>query len=286
MRSFATALAAALCAVLLVIGIPACATGARPPSKFGKEYTDLAPTKGESGALVSGHAAKDKTVVGAAAAIDQTVAGTAQAPAVKAQTDGIRDAVAAAPAEQIAEILARFDRAIAGWEQLAKDQAATITAQAEQIAALKDAELRAQVRAIRLAGLVCLGVAALLGFVAKNIPGAGVAAGLGFLAFSIAQAWLRVASHPAFIPAVVCAIVAGLGGLTWACVHAYRKGDLAKKTEREAARLKETLGAIVPAIDQAKDALDAAGQKTLIAALRGVMDAAHKKVIHEVRASI
>ncbi len=257
------------------------------PAAFAKP-TPAAPTPKESSGLVAGQRAKDQAVVTAADAIDVLVEGTAAAPAVGAKTTEQRAAVAAAPAEQIAEILARFDSAILGWHALAKEKDAQIAKQAEQIAALKDAELRAQVRAIRLFGLGCLVVAGLLGFVVKNLPGAGVAALFGFGALASAQAWLRVASHPAFIPTVVGLVLAGLGGLAWACIHAYRKGDLARKTEREATRLRDTLGKVVPVLDaayenaeqQTRDLLD----RSIFARLSSAFGRDEKAVVHEIRA--
>lgn len=286
MRSFATALAAALCAVLLVIGIPACATGG---AKRGSSSNPSAPTSKEYGELFRGHKLKDTKVLGAANDIDQLVEGTEQEASVKAKTDEQRAAVAAAPAEQIEQMNLRWERAIAGWESLAKVKDAKIAEQAEQIAALKDAELRAQVRSIRLFGLGCLVVAGLLGFVVKNLPGAFVAALFGFGALAVAQAWLRVASHPAFIPTVVCAIVAGLGGLTWACVHAYRKGDLARKTEREAARLRDTLGKVVPVLDAAYESAEGHAKslldRSVFDRLSSIFGKEEKAVVHEIRAA-
>jgi hypothetical protein len=283
MRSFATALAAALCAIML-LQLPACVNSVSRPHP-----APAAPTGQETGALVAGHKAKDKTIIAAAAEIDALVSGTPAAPSVGAKTSEQRAAVAAAPAEQITEILGRFDRAIAGFEALVKEKDKTIAEQAAQIATLKDAELRAQVRAIRLAGLACLGVAALLGFVAKNLPGAGVAGGLGFLALAVAQAWLRVASHPAFIPTVVGLVIAGLGGLTWACVHAYRKGDLARKTEREAARLRDTLGKVVPVLDAAYENAEQSTRdlfdRSIFSRLSSLFGKEEKAVVHEIRAA-
>jgi len=281
---FATALAAALCALVL-LQLPACVTKPVAPAR----PAPAAPTGAETSGLVKGHKAKDQTVVGEANAIDQTVAGTAVEDQVKASTDAQRAAVAAAPAEQIAEILARFDAAILGWQALAKAKDEQIAKQAEQIAALQDAELRAQVRAIRLFGLGCLLLAGLLGFVVKNLPGAGVAALFGFGALAVAQAWLRVASHPAFIPAVVGLVLAGLGGLTWACIHAYRKGDLARKTEREAARLRETLGKVVPVLDAAYESAEGHAKslldRTVFDRLSSIFGKEEKAVVHEIRAT-
>lgn len=281
--SFFTALAAALCAIVL-LHLPACINSA--PTGHSKRPAPTAPTGDESGALVTGHKAKDKAVVGAADDIDEEVEGTPQAPAVKAKTDEIRGAVAAAPAEQIAEILARFDKALGGWEALVRDRDEKIAAQQKRIAALEDAELRAQVRTIRWVGAALIVAGVLVGYLAREIPFALALGAAGFLALGVAQLWAYLGSQPWFLPAVGGVVILGLAGFGWAAWHAYKKGDLAKKTAREAMRLKETLAVMVPAIDEAKQALDGAAQDTLLSTLSRLMDSDHKKVVKEIRAAV
>lgn len=258
--------------LLLLVGCDRKPTLTTPPAA-----PLAAPAKPEGKALVSDHEKKDGTVLQRADAID------ALAPAAKPHTDAQRAAVAAAPAAQIADMLARYDAFVASANALLAERDKALAKQAERIKALEDAELRAQVRSIRLFGLGCLVVAGLLGYLAKNIPGAAVAGAFGFGALAVAQAWLRVASHPAFIPTVVGVCVAGLVGLAWACLHAYKKGDLAQKTEREAERLRETLKVIVPVLDEAKAQLGDAFKPTLNRLSSG-MDYDEKQLVKQIRA--
>jgi hypothetical protein len=229
-------------------------------------------TAKETGKIVSDHKIKDAVIVKEADAID------AIAPEAKPHTDAQRAAVIAAPAEQIAGLA----RTIASLES-------TVTKQAERIAALQDAELRAQVNTMRWFGFGCILAAAALGY-ARQIQFAVLAAGSGFLSLALAQLWASVASHPAFKPTIGGLVVLGLVGFGWAAFHAYKKGDLAKKTEREAARLKDTLSRVVPvlddAYDNASDSIRGLLDEKIFKALGNRMSDEHKSVIKELRAKL
>lgn len=247
--------------VLLVTG---CASfRARTPAP--------APHPVPVGAITAGHEAKDATIEGEAAKID------AIAPAARPHTDAQRAALAAAPAAELKPAFAILESRISELTKANEKQAA-------HIAALQDAELRSQVRSMRIFGLGCLLAAIALGY-ARQIQFSVVAGGLGALSLGAAQLWASVASHPLFQPVLGGSIVLALAGLAWAAVHAYRKGDLAAKTEREAARLKETLAVIVPVLDEAKATLGDAFAPT-ISRLSSKMDSAQKQVVKQVRAAI
>jgi hypothetical protein len=233
-----------------------------------------APTRSpvNAAAIVASQAGKDAVIISEAAKID------AIAPAAKPHTDAQRAAVAAAPAADVARIVAEFEAA-------AKTAEKTLAAQAAQIAALQDAELRAQVRTMRWFGFGCILAAVALGY-ARQIQFAIMAAGSGFLSLALAQLWSKVASHPAFMPTIGGVVVLGFVGFVWAAVHAYKKGDLAAKTEREAERLKDTLATMVPAIDDALGTVDTAAKQTIRATLSRLMDSDQKALVHEIRAAL
>lgn len=221
--------------------------------------------------ITANHAAKDATVAEEADKID------AIAPAAKPHTDAQRAAIAAAPASELKPAFAILESRIA-------EQAGTIEKQAKHIAALQDAELRAQVRTMRWFGFGCILAAVALGY-ARQIQFAVVAGGLGALSLGAAQLWASVASHPLFQPVLGGGIVLALAGLAWAAIHAYKKGDLAAKTLREKERLTETLAVIVPALDDAKAELGEAFKPTL-ARLSSKMDETQKRIVKTVRATV
>ena len=254
-----------------------CSTTERAPNA----PTPAAPTRQESADLVSGHAAKDGKVKAEADNIDRKVAGTAVAAAVKVSTDAQRSAVDAAPAAQIAELVARYDAFAASVNALLADKDKSIDRLSKQVAALQDAELRAQVRTMRWFGFGCLLAAVALGY-ARQIGFAAASAGLGALSLGAAQVWASVASHPWFKPTLGGALVVGLVGLVWAAVHAYKKGDLTTKALRERDRLKETLKVLVPAIDDAKQEMGDA-LKPLLGRLSSKMDWEDKQTVKVVR---
>ena len=76
--------------------------------------------------------------------------------------------------------------------------------------------------------------------------------------------------------------------MTWAAVHAYRKRELAEKAEKEAAKLKDTLVRVVPAVDSVIEqggATVADIKAKLRAAMSGTTGAQAKATIHEIRAA-
>lgn len=238
----------------------------------------------EPAPVVEGQDNKDVTVLGSTDRIDGIVKNEpAVAAPVKVETDAIRAAVAANPAEDVKVLAAKFEEAI----KLLREQLAAADKNSakltEQIARLEGAEQRKQVRDLRYFAFGALALAALLGW-ARQIQFAAILAVGGILAFGLAQ----LVSQPWFMTA--CTVVVGLvlAGSTWAAVHAYRKHELAAKVEKEAAKLKDTLTRVVPAVDsvieQAGDAADNLKTK-LREAMTGDAGKVAKATIHEIRAA-
>ncbi len=215
--------------------------------------------------VLAGQIGKDATILTEAAKID------AIAPEVREHTDAQRAAVAAAPAQDVAKIVAEY-------EAVNKEASSIIAALRAEIENLKSAEQRKQVATCRWIGFGLLATALLLGY-ARQIQFATVAGGIGFLALGLAQ----LLSQPWFTTALNCAIGVAVIALAAAAWHAYRKGDLAAKTANEAAKLKDTLSVMVPALDGALKDIDAASQSVIRSTLSRFMDREHKDLIKQVR---
>jgi hypothetical protein len=226
----------------------------------------------DGAAVVAGHEAKDAVVLAEADRIDVL------APQARPHTEAQRAAVAAAPAAQIAALNAE-------WAAVVRALEAQVRALEVRVEALQDAELRAQVGAMRKGGFVLLAAAAALAF-GRQISWAVLAGGGGFLLLAVAQLWHRVGSHPWFYPVLGAVVVAGLAGAGWAAVHAYRREVLAAKVAREADRMKRALTHIVPVVEDAKAALGAAWESTFKPKLSGPMEDDEKQLVREVRAEV
>lgn len=239
----------------------------------------------KSAPTIEGQAKKDATVVGSANRIDGIVQQDApqiSAP-VRVETDAIRAAVAANPAADVKALAAQFEEAI----NLLREQLSAADKRAAQLAAqverLQDSEQRTQVRDLRYIAFGALAIAALLGL-AKQLQFAAIFAVGGVLSFGLAQ----LVSQPWFSTACTVVVAGILAGVTWAAVHAYRKRELATKVEAEAAKLKDTLARVVPAIDSVIEQGGAAGadiKAKLRAAMTGGTGKIAKATVHEIRAA-
>ncbi len=265
--------------VLLMLALAGCMT---QPVKPATRPPVSAP---QSAPVTEGQAKKDASVVGSANRIDGIVQQDAPqvAAPVRAETDAIRAAVAANPAEDVKALAVQFEAAI----KLLREQLAISDNRAAQFAAqverLQDAEQRTQVRDLRYIAFGALALAALLGW-AKQIQFAAIFAVGGILAFGLAQ----LVSQPWFATACTVVVALILAGVTWAAVHAYRKRELAEKAEKEAAKLKDTLVRVVPAVDSVIEqggATVADIKAKLRAAMSGTTGAQAKATIHEIRAA-
>ena len=235
--------------------------------------------------VVVGQAGKDETVLDAANTVDAVVAKEAPqvVEPVKEQTDRIREAVAANPAADIKRLADQFTTALEALrEQLAAADARSVKLEAA-IERMRSAEQRSQALWFRGVGLGAMVLAGLLGW-ARQIQLAAAAALCGILCLGLAQ----LVSQSWFMPACAVAVGAILIGFGWAAVHAYRKQELAGKVEKEAAKLKDTLARVVPAVDSVMEEVGDASaslKAKLRAAMTGADGAKAKATIHEIRAA-
>lgn len=199
------------------------------------------------------------------------------APAAKEHTDAQRLAVLSAPASAVKQILTEKDATIS---VLLK----TVSEKDKTIADLKDAELKTQAKTLRLIGLGLVAVAGLLLY-ARQIGLAAASALAGIISLGLAQ----LISQPWFMPAVGGLTVLALVGFGIAAWQSYKKHTLEADAVATTQKLKETLGVLVPAIDSAYDDAEASVKevldKTVFSSLSRLMDASHKAVVKQVRAS-
>lgn len=233
--------------------------------------------------VVAGQQSKDEIVTASANSIDKIVEATPEAAPVKAETDSIRAAVAANPAADVKLLVVQFEEAV----RLLREQLTAADKRATQLAAavesLRNAEMRAQAKSLRVGALAAIALAGLLAY-ARQFVWAGALGAGSVLAFGLAQ----LVSQPWFMTACTVVVVLILAAVGWAAVHAYRKHELAAKVEKEAAKLKDALVRVVPAVDSAIDELGDAGAKVkakLRSAMTGATGAKAKATIHEIRAA-
>lgn len=233
----------------------------------------------DSASVAGRHEAKDATVTTEADKIDATVKGTAQAADVKASTDAQRAAVAAAPARDIVELAATFNR-------LLDERDRRITRLEAELKAAREAALREQVRWLNGAGVLLLvGFGVSVGFgglpaAAKSWPLVPLAAG----AFGLAQ----VVGSPWFLRGFLALLVVGAAYGVWWAIQKHRDGRLRAALEKKSAKLQGVLGEIVPVLDQAyekagesvRDLLD----KSIFDRLGDAFTREQKAAIHEIRA--
>lgn len=232
--------------------------------------------------VVAGQQSKDESVTASANSIDKIVSATPEAAPVRVETDSIRAAVAANPAADVKLLAVQFDEAV----RLLREQLAAADKRAAQLAAtvenLRNAEMRAQARSLRIGALAAIALAGLLAY-ARQFVWAGALGAGAVLAFGLAQ----LVSQPWFMTASAVVVAIILAAVGWAAVHAYRKHELAAKVEKEAAKLKATLVRVVPAVDSVMEEVGAARaaiQAKLRAAMTGTDGAIAKATIHEIRA--
>lgn len=188
------------------------------------------------------HDAKDKTVVVEADKIDAAVEGSPAAPVVKSSTDAQRAAVAAAPAAEIVDLAASFNR-------LLDERDKRIAALEEEIKRLREAALREQVRWLNGAGVLLLvGFGVSVGFgglvsARKTWPLVPLAAGC----FGLAQ----VVGHPWFLRSFLALLVGGVAFCVWWAIDKHREGKLAAALQKKSTKLQGLLGEIVPVLDEA-----------------------------------
>ncbi|HEX2099372.1 MAG TPA: hypothetical protein VHF69_01845, partial [Candidatus Synoicihabitans sp.] len=233
--------------------------------------------------VLQAHAHKDEVILSAADRIDAAAMGSSVEVPVSAFTAEQRAAVAAAPAQDLAALVQSFDRAMTAAEDRAKAANERAIRAEKQVEALKDVELKTQVRTLRWIGLGAFVAAGLLVWARQFSFGATVAlVGLGALGLA------QVVSQPWFMPAVGITAALALVAFGIAAWHNYRKGTLAAKVAHEADKLRGTLAKVVPVLDDAYDNADASVRevldKTIFESLSRVMDHQTKAVVHQLRA--
>jgi len=156
-----------------------------------------------------------------------------------------------------------------------------------QLQATRDAERTKQVRYLNMGGLVSLLVFGLaVGF--GGLPGLKVGwifALLSVVCFGLAQ----IVAQWWFMWAVLGACIAVLIALAvWAYIH-YKQGNLKAAAEQKASAFEAMAQDIVPTLDGAYDAADAATKKvlddTIFSKLSALMDKSTKSLVHLVRAA-
>jgi len=192
----------------------------------------------ESGAVIARQDAKDKTLLASADRIDTTVADTPAAAPVRVQTDAIRDAVATAPAAQVADLADQFSRAL--------DAANANTAKLEaklQKEELKDkAAYKRWLRTSAGALLLAFAVSVIFGkaaAAARTWPLALLALAAVALAEVIGSTWFQIGC--------LILLAGGVAYATYWVIDRHKQGRLQHAIEKRAALLRE----IVPILDQA-----------------------------------
>jgi len=221
-----------------------------------------------SAPVIASQEGKDKAIITEAAKID------AIAPAAKPHTDAQRAAVAAAPASQVASLVAEY-------EAKAKADADHIRDLTKMIDELKDAEQKKQVAICRWAGFAMLALAAV--FVYAKLTPFAIASGVGgFLALGLAQ----LLSQPWFTTALNISLgVVAVASLA-AAWQAYRRHLANEEKSETHDRYKAAFHRLVPAMDSALESLSPADRETVQSVLARAMDEDHKKLVKEIRVSL
>ncbi|EIQ01038.1 hypothetical protein OpiT1DRAFT_05602 [Opitutaceae bacterium TAV1] len=221
---------------------------------------------------------KDETTVGAANNIDHIVENTPQQPAVREQTDAIRAAVAAAPAEKVVELVAGL---MSSNDTLTK-KAETLQQKYDDLKNSIDRKVQFwTAMGLRLIGAVFLLMVVLrvkaaistggvgwLDAAKSSLSYAGIAATAFSLSKLISQPWFWYACY-AFVGLIVVAIV-------WLALREQKRTS--------------TLAAVVKTVDAVYDGAapavkaDMDAETGLFGKLSDAMQRAAKQVIHEIRA--
>lgn len=282
---FLSMLGAAIIAVILAVGVPACGHVSRTASPDSKAKP---PAKKEVQRVVNGQQTKDETVVGEADSIDTATEGTPAAEAVAPHTAAIRKAVADNPASDVAKLAADFAAATsiltAANDGLVKENAKL----KEENATLKNAEAKAEVSKMRGWGFSAVGIGAVLTYLSiayappLRVFGLGLL-GVGFVLLAFAQLWAYVTAQWWFMPAtgLLCASIVYLVGR--AIFDGIKHKTLAADANKAATQATEALKVIVATTEKAKKDL---GKSAPISALLDLLDRKmsdpHKAVVEDI----
>jgi len=218
---------------------------------------------------------KDRTVTKEADAIDKKVAGTPVADDVKASTDAQRAAVAAAPAADVARIVAAF-------EAKAKADAATIAKLTATITDLENQALREQARWLTWTGVALLaafGLSLLVGQLAAAVKTWPLAL-LGVGCFGLAQ----LISHPWFLRGFILLLIAAVAYSAYYVFDRHKEGRLRRSLEKKAEVLTQIVPVLDEAYDSAADSVKQALDANIFGRLSSVFSKEQKSLVHQVRA--
>jgi hypothetical protein len=219
--------------------------------------------------MLAGQEGKDRAIISEAAKID------AIAPAAKPHTDAQRAAVAAAPAADVARIVAAF-------EAKAKADAATIAKLTATITDLENQALREQARWLTWTGVALLaafGLSLLVGQLAAAVKTWPLAL-LGVGCFGLAQ----LISHPWFLRGFILLLIAAVAYSAYYVFDRHKEGRLRRSLEKKADVLKQIVPVLDDAYDSAADSVKQALDANIFGRLSSVFSREQKAVVHEVRA--
>lgn len=283
MKPFFSMLSAALMAVILAVGIPACAHVSKAPAASVK-----APAKKEAAKVVNGQQAKDDTVLGEADNIDAAAEGSPVAEEIAPHTAALRKAVADAPASDVAKLAADF---LAATDALSAANVALQKENAklkEENTTLKNAESRAQVAKMRGWGFAALAIGGVLTYLGMTyapplrIFGLGLL-GIGFLLLATAQLWAFVTAQWWFMPATGLILAVLVWLIARAIMDGIKHKTLAADASNAATQASEALKIIVATTERAKKDL---GKSAPISALLDLLDRKmsdpHKAVVEDI----
>lgn len=191
-----------------------------------------------------------------------------------------RAAAATALQKQFDEMTARINAALA--------DAAKAEARARNVVLQEQVSLLNRI-AVSLGALavLSLGLGAIFGGlgILRQVAPFALLCVLGSLtAFGLAQ----IVGQPWFMWSVLAAVLLSLAVCGWWIWQKHKAGTLAESVGKKADKLQNTLGDIVPVLDEAFDQADeatrAALDRLIFQRLRAKMDREEKKLIHEMRA--
>lgn len=239
--------------------------------------TPVTPPRVESAPTVAAQENKDVRILTSADKIDVAVKDTPPEQIVRTETAVIRQAVAEAPAADVAKLAAAFEVAIKALEK----QNASLLVQIEKE---RTRALREQVRYLNIAGMglvAAFGISIFFGSLtamAKTWPLLLLAAGC----FGLAQ----VVGHPWFMRGFLGISALGLGYLVYWVIDRHRQGRLQQAIAKRADKLKEMVPVLDEAYENAGDDLKKALDSKIFDRLSAIWSKEDKAVIHQVRADV
>lgn len=252
-------------AVLVSLALAGCNSA---PKHRSVSRVDAAP-------VVQAQAGKDAAITESAGRIEVAVAGEVSEPVVKVETAAIRQAIAVAPAADVAKLATAFGSTL---DTLQKQNTALLGQLEEE----RTRALRDQVKWLNLAGIALLGAFGLSTFfgglvaMAKTWPLLVLAGGC----FGLAQ----VVGHPWFLRGFLGVGALGIGyGVYWV-IDRHKQGRLREAVQKRADLLKQVVPVLDDAYEDAEESVKKALDSKIFSRLSSLMSKDEKKIIHEARA--